>query len=113
MLPMLVLTMMGCWIWISYQQGTGAFLCDTLYVQFGDGHVPELGYFSGKYQRQSSSSSSSLSWILGNHVEYIEERRTVVWNTSTRSTTGDDSTEDGLPRATLSYHTNYEQWVVS
>ena len=54
-LIMMYIAMMIPWCFIFYRQRTGYYLCQTLFVQFGDDFSPEAASFSGIYEIQPGS----------------------------------------------------------
>jgi hypothetical protein len=67
---MLVVVLIA-WGFVTKEQQSGKYLCQTLYVQFDDALVPSLGTFSGFYDLSVSESRGFLSSA---HVKYVERR---------------------------------------
>lgn len=70
MLAVIVCVLIISWVAVIHSQVTGDFFCKTLYVQFGDDFRPDLGAFSGLYDRQTKP----YSLFSERRVVYVERR---------------------------------------
>lgn len=62
--------MVGSWIGIATQQRSGAYLCQTLFVQFGDDMDPSLAAFSGLYDQITVGSVGKF--LSNTRVRYVD-----------------------------------------
>ena len=64
--------MVGGWVGIATQQNSGAYLCQTLFVQFGDDMDPSLAAFSGLYDQITVGSVGKF--LSNTRVRYVDRR---------------------------------------
>ncbi|CAB9518968.1 Notch ligand involved in the mediation of Notch signaling (By similarity) [Seminavis robusta] len=83
------------WI-ITGWKWSGSFMCDSLYVQFGDAYGPEWPYYSGRFHAMGGKSITERS---NGRVVYLEPTGTLqvgycpslpAWTVSNRTEVGDD-----------------------
>ena len=68
MMVFILAVMLVAWGFTRHNQISGAYLCETVLVQFGDDLRPELGTFTGLYDLNRPSGST----LRSQHVQYVE-----------------------------------------
>ena len=56
------------WGYIFYCKETGYYLCKSIFVQFDDEFIPDLGTFSGVYNQVNKD------WVITKKFEYVDAR---------------------------------------